>query len=129
MFALPPLAAEKIFNIGPVPVTNTMVNSFAALIIFVVAAYFINRGVKKYYSKDKAPSGILNFFESILDFLLSQIDNVTKDRKKTLKFLPIVGTLFFFILISNWMGLIPGTGSIGIWQPHHGEMELIPLFR
>src|SRR5205085_8256969 len=44
---------------------------------------------------------------------------------KTLKFLPIVGSLFLFILVSNWMGLIPGTGSLGI---HRGE-EFIPLFR
>jgi F-type H+-transporting ATPase subunit a len=27
------------------------------------------------------------------------------------------------------MGLLPGTGSIGVWQEHHGSMELIPLFR
>jgi F-type H+-transporting ATPase subunit a len=129
MLPLPPLAAEQIFHIGPLPVTNSMVNSFAALIIFVVFAFFINKGVKKYYSKDKAPKGVLNFFESILDFLLSNIDNVTKDRKKTLKFLPIVGTLFFFILVSNWMGLIPGTGSFWILAPHHGALTEIPVFR
>jgi len=129
MLSLPPLGAEQVFQIGSIPVTNTMVNSFLALVLFAVFAFFLNRGIKKYYKPDVAPKGILNFFESVLEFLLVQIDNVTKDRKKTLKFLPIVGTLFFFILISNWMGLIPGTGSIGIWQMHHGEMELIPLFR
>ena len=125
MLSLPPLAAEQVFKIGPLSITNTMVNSFIALVIFAVFAFFLNRGIKKYYTRDKAPKGILNFFESILEFLLAQIDNVTKDRKKTLKFLPIVGTLFFFILISNWMGLIPGTGSIGF---QHGA-EFIPLFR
>jgi len=40
-----------------------------------------------------------------------------------------VGSLFLFILISNWMGLLPGTGTIGIWQMHHGEPELVPLLR
>jgi F-type H+-transporting ATPase subunit a len=34
-----------------------------------------------------------------------------------------------FILVSNWMGLIPGTGSIGRWLIMHGELELVPLFR
>ena len=129
MIALPPLAAEQIFHIGSIPITNAMVNSFAALVIFVVFAFFINLGVKKYYTRNKAPKGVLNFFESILEFLLASIDNVTKDRKKTLKFLPIVGSLFFFILVSNWMGLIPGTGSLGIYQLHNGSVELIPLFR
>ena len=139
MLSLPPLAAEQIFHIGFIPITNTMVNSFLALILFAVFAFFLNRSIKKYYDQphpdpllrrrgektDKAPKGILNFFEGLLEFLLAQIDNVTKDRKKTLKFLPIVGTLFLFILISNWMGLLPGTGSIGIYR----SGEFIPLFR
>ena len=125
MLSLPPLGAEQVFQIGPLPITNTMVNSFVALALFAIFAYFLNRGIRKYYSPDKAPKGIVNFFESILEFILAQIDNVTKDRKKTLKFLPIVGTLFLFILVSNWMGLIPGTGSIGI----HKGSEFIPLFR
>ncbi len=127
--ALPTLAAEIVFHIGPLPVTNTMINSFIALIIFMVFAFFLNLGIKKYYVGDKAPKGLVNFFESILDFLLGYIDNVTKDRKKTLKFLPIVGSFFLFILISNWMGLIPGTGSIFRVMLVHGQLERIPLFR
>lgn len=39
---------------------------------------------------------------------------MTGDRKKTIRFLPIVGTIFFFILLSNWLGLLPGTGSITV---------------
>lgn len=129
LLAIPPLAAEKMFEISGIPITNSYINSTIALALFVVFAFLIKQAVNKYYHSDKAPKGILNFFESILEFLLVYIDNVTKDRKKTLKFLPIVGTLFLFILISNWMGLIPGTGSIGIWQVHGGEVELIPLLR
>lgn len=129
MLSLPPLAAEQVFNIFSFPITNTMVNSFLTLILFVIFAFFLTKGMKKYYSNNKAPKGLINFFESILETLLGYLDGVTKDRKKSLKFLPIVGSLFFFILVSNWMGLIPGTGSIGIWQMHHGSVELIPLFR
>lgn len=127
--ALPPLAAETIFKIGNMPITNTMINSTLALIAFVVFAFLLNRGAKKTYSKGLAPKGIVNFFEAILEFILGYIDGVTKDKKKSLRFLPIVGGIFFFILISNWMGLLPGTGSIGIYELVHGEMELVPLFR
>lgn len=122
---LPPLAAEQIFRIGTFPITNSMINSVLALAIFVVFAFFLNLGIKKYYFADAAPKGLLNFFESIMEILLQQIDNVTHDRKKTLKFLPVVGGVFLFILISNWMGLLPGTGSIGIWH----KQELIPFLR
>jgi F-type H+-transporting ATPase subunit a len=127
--ALPPLASEVVFHLGALPVTNTMVNSFIALILFAIFALFLNLGMKKYYAKDQAPSGLVNFFESILEVILGYIDNVTHDRKKTLKFLPIVGSLFLFILISNWMGLIPGTGSIFRWISENGHLTAVPLFR
>lgn len=129
LLLLPPLAAEKMFSIGGLPITNSYINSTIALVFFVTFGFLIRSAVGKYYSADKPPKGLLNFFESILEFLLGYIDNVTKDRKKTLKFLPIVGALFLFILISNWMGLLPGTGSIGIYQLHAGHVELIPLLR
>ena len=90
---LPPLAAEQIFRIGNFPVTNTLVNAGIATLLFAVFAFFLNIGIKKYYSKDRAPKGLLNFFESILEVFLSQIDAVTKDRKKTAKFLPFVPIL------------------------------------
>ncbi len=125
MIALPPLAAEPIFHIGVLTVTNTLVNAFLATLIFAVFAFFLNLGIKKYYLTDAAPKGIVNFFESILEVFLNQIDNVTHDRKKTLKFLPIVGGVFLFILVCNWMSQIPGTGSFGIFRAG----EFIPILR
>ncbi len=128
MAALPPLAAEPIFHIASLPVTNTVINSTLTMLGFVVFAYLINRAVK-YYGTHKAPQGILNFFESLLELLYGYFDTVTRDRKKTIQFLPLVGTLFLFILVSNWIGLLPGIGSIGRYLLHHGEVELIPVFR
>lgn len=124
---IPPLAAEQVFQIGSFPITNSMVNSFIALILFVLFAFFLNRALSK--QRTLVPEGLVNFFEAILEFVLGYIDNVTKDRKKSLRFLPIVGGLFLFILISNWMGLLPGMGTIGIYQFHEGHVELIPLLR
>ncbi len=128
MLALPPLAPESIFNIGTFPVTNTIINSTLTMLGFVVFAYIIKRAVDK-YGISKAPQGLLNFFESILETLYQYFDTVTQDRKKTIRFLPLVGTLFLFILVSNWIGLLPGIGSIGRHLMHNGELEIIPLFR
>lgn len=122
---LPPLAAETIFHIGSFPITNTIINGVIATVLFLVLAVLVNRAVKKYYHADRAPKGVLNFFESILEIFLSQIDSVTKDRKKTLRFLPIVGGIFLFVLVSNWLSQIPGTGTLGVWRGG----ELIPLLR
>jgi F-type H+-transporting ATPase subunit a len=129
MLAIPPLAAEPIFTIIKFPVTNTYINSSLTVLGFIVFAFLLNRGIKKYYGAGSAPKGLLNFFEAILEVLYKYIDQVTGDRKKSIKFLPLVGSLFFFILVSNWIGLLPGIGSIGTHQIHHGVLEFIPLFR
>lgn len=121
--ALPPLVAEPIFHIGSFPVTNAYINSWIAVALFLIAGFFLRN------KTGMIPKGFQNVAESILEFILGYVDRVTKDRKKSLQFLPIVGGLFLFILISNWMGLMPGTGSIGRWLIVHGELELVPLLR
>ncbi len=120
---LPPAAAESIFHIGSFPITNSMVNGWIAVVFFVCVAFFVKRGLKK------NPKGFQNVVESIVEFMLSEMQKVTGDAKKTRQFLPIVGTIFLFILFSNWLGLIPGTGSIGVWGIHNGHTALIPLLR
>lgn len=123
IFALPPLAAEPIFHLGSFPVTNAYINSTLAVLIFAVIGFLLRN------KTSMVPRGIQNAAESVLEFVLGYVDQVTQDRKKSLKFLPIVGGLFFFILISNWMGLLPGTGTIGRYLLVHGETELVPLLR
>jgi F-type H+-transporting ATPase subunit a len=123
MLALPPLAAETIFNIGSFPVTNTYINSTLAVVFFLVIGFLIKRNVRS------VPRGLQNFVETIMETLLGYFDQITGDRKKSLKFFPLVGTFFFFILISNWVGIFPGIGSIGVHHVVHGEPELVPIFR
>ncbi len=115
MFAIPPLAAESIFHIGSFPVTNSYINSTIALLLFLITGLVLRRRI------EEIPRGFQNFVEGVLEYLLKYFDQVTGSRQKSLKFLPLVGSLFFFILISNWMGILPGIGSIGIWGTQHGE--------
>lgn len=123
IFALPPLVAEPILHIGSFPVTNAYINSTLAVLFFLVTGFMLrNKTVM-------VPKGLQNFAEAVLEFILGYVDGVTKNRQKSLKFLPIVGGLFLFILFSNWIGLIPGTGSIGRHLLVEGHAELVPLFR
>ena len=130
MLIIPPLAAEPIIHIGSFAITNSMLNAFLATLLLSIFAFFLNMGIRKHYPKNTAPKGLLNFFEAVLEFLLGYLDGVTRDRKKSLKFLPIVGGLFLFILISNWMGLLPGTGSFGYGHVVDGHFAVIePILR
>lgn len=128
MLALPPLAAEPIFHIGSFAITNSYINSSVTVIGFVIFAYIIKQALSK-TPATSAPRGILNFFESLLELLFKYFDSVTRDRKKTIQFLPIVGALFFFIVVSNWIGLLPGIGSITRWGMHAGHLTELPVFR
>jgi F-type H+-transporting ATPase subunit a len=119
-----PLVAEPIFHIGSFPVTNAYINSTIMMVVLVVVAYLIKTSIKK-----GVPGKLQNAVEAAIEFLLGYFDQVTGSREKSLRFLPFVGSLFFFILLSNWLGLLPGTGSIGVWQMHHGELELVPVLR
>lgn len=118
-----PIVAEPIYHIGTFHVTNTLVNSTLVMLFCVGISFAIKSRLST------IPRGLQNTVESLIEFLLSYFDQVTNDRKKSIRFLPVVGSLFFFILLSNWLGLFPGAGSIGVWQMHEGHMELIPLFR
>lgn len=118
-----PIIAEPVFHVGTFPVTNALVNSTILTVGLVLFAAVLR------FNLSKIPGKLQNAFEAFLEFLFGYFDQVTGDREKSKKFLPIVGTLFIFILLSNWMGLIPGTGSIGVWESIHNEIELVPILR
>lgn len=103
---IPGIAAEAIFHIGNITITNTMLNVWIALGIFFVFGLILRKRLTI------KPGKLQNTVEYFLESLMGYFDQVTGDRKKTLRFLPLAGTVFFFILFSNWLGLLPGTGSI-----------------
>ncbi len=103
---IPELAPNILFQIKNIPVTNTIINAWLAIIVFLIIGLLLRRRLSL------KPKGLQNFFEFFLEILLGYFDQVTGGRKKTLRFLPLVGSVFFFILLSNWLGLLPGTGSI-----------------
>ncbi len=117
------LFAEPIAHVGNFPITNALATSTVALIIIVVLTVLIKRNLKK------VPTGLQNAMEIIIEGFLGIFDGVTGDRKKSLQFAPLVLAFFFFVLINNWMGLLPGVGSIGQIASEGGEKVFIPYLR
>jgi len=121
------LFAEPILHVGNFTITNSLIMSWITVVILVT--FFVSVGRKTSKNKTGKPSGIQNLFEIILEQALNMADSVTGSRKKTAKFLPIVLALFLFILVSNWMGLFPGVGTIGFVESgEHGKV-FVPLLR
>jgi len=117
------LFAEPIASVGGFVITNALATSLVALLIIAILSFLIGRKIKK------VPTGLQNGMEMIIEGFLGIFDGVTGDRKKSLKFAPVVLAFFFFILINNWMGILPGVGSIGQIVEHGGEKFFIPYLR
>jgi F-type H+-transporting ATPase subunit a len=120
---IPPLQPEALFTIGSVTITNTIINTWIAIVIFLIIGIAIKR------KNTLKPGKLQNAGEYILELLLPYFDQVTGGRKKTIQFLPIVGSIFFFILLSNWLGLLPGTGSLmmghsSVFRPANTDLNL-----
>jgi F-type H+-transporting ATPase subunit a len=117
------LAAEKIAHLGPMPITNSIVTSWIASILLISLALLSTRKLKV------IPSGIQNVFEFAIEALYNTANGVIDNEKATKKYFPLIATIFLFIVFNNWLGLVPGVGTIGIHETVHGKEVLVPLFR
>lgn len=107
-----PLAAETVFTVGPFPVTNSMLFTWIVTLLLLAFAYFATRKI------ERVPQGLQNIAEIMVDGLNGLVSSIAPpDKAKA--FLPIIATFFFFILFGNYLGLLPGVGSIGYYEEHH----------
>ena len=123
-FIPPTLASETIAHIGSFEIRNTLIASTMTIVFWLVIALLIRR--RKYAM---VPGGIQNLAEVLIGGFFNFFEGIVGDEKKTRKFFPLVMTIFFFVIISNWMGLFPGFGSVGIWETHEGHEVLVPILR
>jgi len=117
------LRPEPIFHLGRYTVSNTLLSSWLAMIALVVLAYL---GSRRLVDRPAARS-LQNIVESVFEALYDFLQNFAGD--KTRLFFPVVGTLFLYVLASNWIGLLPGFGSVGLWVEEEGERLFYPLLR
>ncbi len=97
---------EVLFNIGPIPVTNTLIGTWLGIVALVV---FFFVGTRR---QDMIPKGGQNFVEWAVESLLSLVEGVS-GKAKAKKFFPLVGTFFIFILFCNLLDVFPGIETIG----------------
>jgi F-type H+-transporting ATPase subunit a len=117
------ISAEPLFHILSFPVTNTILVTLCISLIIIIGSIILKSRVRL------IPKGFQNIVESILEALLDLIDSVTQDRGQSKKFFPIVATIFIFVILSNWVEVLPGLGTIGLRETHEGASVLIPFIR
>ena len=112
------LCGEEIFNLGGMPISNTMLASWLSMIVLIGLFYVAARKPKL------VPSGLQSLVEFAMEWLQSFVNDMVGEKVGRQIF-PVVATIFFFVLANGWMGLLPIFGPIG----QHTEEGFIPLLR
>jgi F-type H+-transporting ATPase subunit a len=118
-----PQHAVEIVRIFGFPITNSMVVTWVVALALIGFAQYATRSMKD------VPAGSQNFWEWLVESVRNFMEGLIGKHlvKRTFWFF---ATSFIFILFANWVGLIPGVGTIG-WGHHtdHGFVIDQPLFR
>ncbi|MEK7617264.1 MAG: F0F1 ATP synthase subunit A [Patescibacteria group bacterium] len=96
------------------PITNTLLVGWIAMGILIITSIFVRVNLRS------VPGKLQNIFELIIDYAHSLTTDLAGEKKAKI-FFPFMITFFFYIIVSNWLGLLPGFGTI----TYHGE----PLLR
>jgi len=102
------LAAEELFKVGPLSVTNSMFMMFVVMAFILVVFWLVGRNMKM------VPGRFQGMIELVMEFLAGLTEG-SGGKSFGRKVFPLVSGLFIFILISNYTGLLPGVGTLG-WE-------------
>lgn len=129
IFAAAQDAASLFSETGSLSVLAFITNS--CLVAALVLGLILWLAKKATRNMQLVPHKAQNAFEAVVEFLYGQVEAIVGPKVAPRAF-PLLASLFIFILISNWFGLVPGVGTLG-WGHGHGAFALThvdrPLFR
>lgn len=115
------IAAETLFQVAGLPITNTFILTLLISVGLILFSWV-------FLSPKKLrliPGRVQSTVEVIFEMLWNLVVDVAGSEHLARKFFPMVATIFFFVLFSNWIELIPGLGTVGVQHGH----SIIPFLR
>lgn len=100
------VAPVGVLHIGGWTITNSILYGWAVALVIIVFLITVARKVTI-----KPKRGATQFVEAGVEFVTGMVESAFEDKKRAPKYVPFFVTLFFFILLNNWLGLIPGVGD------------------
>lgn len=100
------ITPAELFQIGGITVTNSMLYGWISSLVIIVLLFVLSRKIGL-----RPKKGLSQFIEIGNDFITNQMAQSLGSRKKALYYAPYFVTFFFFIMLSNWLGLLPGVGE------------------
>lgn len=105
-------------QLGGLPITATLMTSWLSMLILIGFALYFRGTIKM------IPGKLQGMVELIIGGLYDFTVDTLENKEVARKYFPILMTIFLFLLVMNWTGLLPGVTSVGFWHDGH----LIPLF-
>jgi len=116
------LTAEKIFTIGGIfSVTNSLLTSWIVMGLLLIFSLVST------YRLHLVPGNLQQIAEIVVEGIYNLFSTILHERITA--FFSLIATYFLFIITLNWVGLLPGVGTIGIREVVEGHEKFIPLFR
>src|SRR5690242_8867994 len=103
-FHIPTPTGEELFRIGPIGYTNAHLTMALVIILLGSIAIIATRGMRE------RPGALQNLAEMLVEGLANFVESI--GGKKALRYLPLFGTLFLFIVTSNWLSVVPFIGQV-----------------
>ncbi len=116
------LFAEPVFHIGDFNITNALFTSWFVVLIIGIVSFALRSRLRE------VPGKLQNLFEIVVEGALDLCDQITNSRALSVKIFPIAVSIFLFILVNNWLGIMP-LGGFGIIEEGEHGLAFIPYLR
>ncbi len=113
---------ETIFHLYGFPMTNSYITSLIVMAIFIALAIYYKIQITRtkrgnlFYILHFVIRSLYSFFETVVGVRITNL-------------FPLLGSLFLYILLLNWFGLLPGVGSLLVKVKEGGGLHFVPLLR
>jgi len=100
------IQAETLFEIGPFEFTNSFLTMILVMVGLILAGAWVARNATL------VPTHGQSIFEMTAEFILNLVEGAA-GKEVGRRIFPLIGSLFIFIIVANYAGLLPGVGTIG----------------
>lgn len=101
-----PFQAPIVVDLGFFKITNSMIAMWVVAAVIILTAQLATRKI------NLVPTGLQNLVETVVEALQNFLGGIMGEKLARSTFW-FFGSVFIFIICANWMGLIPGVGTIG----------------
>jgi F-type H+-transporting ATPase subunit a len=118
------IAPGTVWHLGGLTITNSILYGWICVIFICALLIWVARQVSI-----RPKGGIVQYVEVAVDFITDLVEGAFDNEKIGRKYVPYFVTLFFFILLNNWLGLLPivgegfKSGSLPLLRPFTGDLD------